>query len=202
MSEIEKTNNKYFSAYLIMLISSIISLISSFVLSLEALTLAENANATLACNINELISCGKVAKSWQSNLLGFPNPFLGLICEPVVITVAISGMMGVKFPKKFMQIASFFYGLGLLFALWLFSQSLFVIKAFCPWCLLVTFSTITVFTSLLKVNLLEDNFSIKSEKLKTKIANFYQRNLDIATTAILYGSILILIMFKYHQVLF
>ena len=202
MSEIKKTNNKYFSAYLIMLISSIISLISSFVLSLEALTLAENANATLACNINELISCGKVAKSWQSNLLGFPNPFLGLICEPVVITVAISGMMGVKFPKKFMQIASFFYGLGLLFALWLFSQSLFVIKAFCPWCLLVTFSTITVFTSLLKVNLLEDNFSIKSEKLKIKIANFYQRNLDIATTAILYGSILILIMFKYHKVLF
>lgn len=52
-----------------------------------------------------MVSCGEVALSWQSNLLGFPNAYLGLICEPVVITLALAGIGRTQFPKRFMKTA-------------------------------------------------------------------------------------------------
>ena len=75
-----------------MLFSSLISLTASFVLSVDALELARNPGADLACNINSVISCGTVGATWQANLLGFPNAYLGLIAEPVVITIAVASL--------------------------------------------------------------------------------------------------------------
>ncbi|MEQ4724193.1 vitamin K epoxide reductase family protein [Nonomuraea sp. B19D2] len=40
----------------------------------------------MSCNINSVVSCGTVGSSWQAHLFGFPNAFLGLVAEPVVIT--------------------------------------------------------------------------------------------------------------------
>ena len=121
-----------------MLVSSVLSLVASFVLSVDALRLAEDPNAALGCNINSVISCGTVAAAWQSQVLGFPNAFLGLITEPVVITIAVAGLAGVRFPRWFMLTAQVFYTIGLLFAYWLFHQAMFEIGALCPWCMLVT----------------------------------------------------------------
>mgnify|MGYP006279720003 CR=1 FL=1 len=70
-----------------MLISSLLSLTASLVLSVDAWKLAGDPNVSLSCNVSKLISCTTVAKAWQSTLLGWPNAFLGLICEPVVITI-------------------------------------------------------------------------------------------------------------------
>lgn len=145
-----------------MFLSSALGLLASFVLSVEALALAADPNAVFSCDINEKISCAKVGLSWQSNLFGFPNAFLGLIAEAVVITVAVAGLGGVRFPRWFLNLAMAFYGLGLIFAYWLFYQSYFVIGALCPWCLLVTATTTTVFASLLRVALSENSFYLPS----------------------------------------
>ena len=145
----------YRKTYVAMLISSVLSLIASLVLSIDAWKLAGNPNSKFACDINAVVSCGKVAKAWQSTLLGFPNSFIGLMTEPVVITIAVAGLGLVTFPKLFLRVAHVVYGAGLLFALWLLSQSFFVIKAFCPWCLLVTVSTVTVFSTMTRINLVE-----------------------------------------------
>jgi uncharacterized membrane protein len=145
-------------AYLEMLISSLLGLVASLVLSVEAITLAADPNAIFSCDINERISCVKVALSWQANLLGFPNAYLGLIAEPVVITLAVAGLGGVLFPRWFMNLALGFYAIGLGFAYWLFVQAYFVIGALCPWCLLITVTTTTVFASLLRVNLSLNTF--------------------------------------------
>lgn len=140
-----------------MLFSSLLSLVASFVLSVDAIELARNADAALSCNINEVISCGKVGVTWQANLLGFPNAFLGLVAEPVVITIAVASLGKVRFPRWFMLAAQVVYTIGLVFAYWLFYQSMFHINALCPWCLLVTLSTTLVFTSLTHVNIRENN---------------------------------------------
>ncbi|WP_240777607.1 vitamin K epoxide reductase family protein [Nonomuraea basaltis] len=50
--------------------------------------LAADPGADLSCNINSVVSCGAVGSSWQAHLFGFPNAFLGLVAEPVVITIA------------------------------------------------------------------------------------------------------------------
>jgi uncharacterized membrane protein len=91
--------------YITMLVSSLLSLGASLVLSVDAISLAKNANSKLFCDINAVVSCGKVALSWQSNLLGFPNAFIGLICEPVVITLAMAGLGRTRFPKWFLKTA-------------------------------------------------------------------------------------------------
>jgi uncharacterized membrane protein len=143
-----------------MLISSMLGLVASLVLSIDAVVLAADPNAGLSCNISETISCAKVGVSWQANLLGFPNAFLGLIAEPVVITIAVAGLGGVRFPRWFMNSAMAVYAVGLGFAYWLFFQAYFVIGAMCPWCLLVTATTTTVFASLLRVNLSDNTFGL------------------------------------------
>jgi uncharacterized membrane protein len=192
---------QYRKTYWAMLVSSTLSLIASLVLSYDAVKLAGTPSSKLSCDINAIVSCGKVAKSWQSSLLGFPNSFIGLILEPVVMTVAIAGLSLVVFPRKFMRVAHVGYGLGLLFALWLLSQSLFVIHALCPWCLLVTISTVTVFSTITRVVILENVWNL-SEERHQKLINFLDRGWGRVIYTLTYAVLILGIYFKYGQDLF
>ena len=140
-----------------MLFSACLSLVASFTLSYDAILLAANPDQQLACDISSVLSCGTVALSWQASLLGFPNAFLGMMCEPVVITIAVAGLAGVRFPRWFMFTAQAIYLVGLVFAYWLFTQSMWDIGALCPWCLTVTLATTFVFFSMTQWNILEGN---------------------------------------------
>lgn len=95
---------RHIGAFSEMLISSVLSLVASLVLSAEAITLASNPNAVFSCDISAKISCSVVGASWQASLLGFPNAFLGLIAEPVVITIALASLAGVVFPLSLIHI--------------------------------------------------------------------------------------------------
>lgn len=140
-----------------MLFFAILSLIASLVLSYDAILLAREPNADLSCSINTWIDCAKVGTTWQANVFGFPNAFLGLGAEPVVMTIAVASLSGVRFPRWFMFTANICYLLGVIFAYWLLYQSTFVIGALCPWCVLVTVATTLVFSSMTQWNILEDN---------------------------------------------
>ena len=193
----DKLKNLKLRAFRLMLASSLVSLGASLVLAVDAIKLAKNANASLSCNINAVVSCGKVAMSWQSNLLGFPNAFLGLICEPIIITIAILGIMGVFLPKKFLALAMIGYSLGLGFAIWLFSQSYFVIGAFCPWCLLVTTSTVTVFSSMLRINIIENN--IGNENIQVRLRELVLLGRDKLLVVLVFTTLAMMILVKYHN---
>jgi len=192
---------EYRKTYIAMLISSTLSLIASLVLSIDAWKLAANPESKFACDINAVVSCGKVAKSWQSTLLGFPNAFIGLMTEPVVITVAIAGLGLVAFPKRFLRVAHVVYGAGLFFALWLLSQSFFVIKAFCPWCLLVTVSTITVFSTMTRINLKENTWNL-SEQNFARVNEFLDKGWGRVLYAAIYTILAIAIILKYGNQIF
>ena len=188
----------YRKTYWAMLVSSTLSLIASLVLSYDAIKLAETPSSKLSCDINAVVSCGKVAKSWQSSLLGFPNSFLGLMLEPVVMTVAIAGLSLVVFPRKFMRIAHVGYGLGLLFAFWLLSQSFFVIHALCPWCLLVTVSTVTVFSTITRIVILENVWGLSDER-QQKLVDILDRGWGRVLYTFTYAILILAIYFKYGQ---
>lgn len=151
---------RHIGAFSEMLLSSLLSLVASLVLSAEAITLAANPNAVFSCDINANISCSVVAQSWQANLFGFPNAYLGLIAEPIVITVALASIAGVSFPRWFMNAAQVMYTAGLLFAYWLLYEAYFHIGALCPWCLLVTVTTTMVFASMTRVNIYRNTFGL------------------------------------------
>ena len=160
-----------------MLVGSIGSLVASFVLSVEAVELAANPDAELACSVNIILNCATVGLHDSSYLFGFPNSFLGLIAEPVVITVAIAGLAGVKFPRLFMAVAQFFYTLGFAFALYLLSISYFVIGALCPWCLLVTLTTTLVWFAITRYNIRENNLYL-SKDLHKKMLGWIEKDYD------------------------
>jgi len=150
-----------------MLFSACLSLLASFVLSYDAIKLAADPTASLSCNINAVISCGTVGASWQAHLFGFPHAFLGMVAEPVVITIAVASLGGTRFPRWFMLSAQIVYTLGVIFAYWLFYQSMFVIGALCPWCLLVTVSTTLVWSTLTRVNIRDNNLYLPARTHET-----------------------------------
>lgn len=199
--ETAKAGVSHRKTYITMLVSSLLSITASLVLSIDAIALAKNPGASLACNINAIVSCGKVGLSWQSNLLGFPNSFLGLICEPVVITIAMAGLGGAKFPGWFMRSALYVYFIGLMFAFWLFSQSYFVIGAFCPWCLVVTTSTITVFSSMLRVCAFEGVLPI-SEAKREVFSRKLMAGWDSVAVTLIFSILALAIFFKYGKQIF
>jgi len=187
--------------YTTMLVSALLSLTASFVLSVDAIILAADPRAALACNINAVISCGTVGASWQASLFGFPNAFLGLIAEPVVITIAVASLGGVRFPRWFMLSAQVVYTLGLVFAYWLFFQAYFVIGALCPWCLLITLSTTLVFTSLTHVNIRDGNLYLPD--VASRLARgFVRADLDALFVALWLLGIAAMVVTKYATVLF
>ncbi|MFT3970220.1 MAG: vitamin K epoxide reductase family protein [Micropruina sp.] len=179
-----------------MLFSALISLSASFVLSADAIVLAADPQAALACNINAVLSCGTVGASWQASLFGFPNAFLGLIAEPVVITIAVASLGGVRFPRWFMFAAQIVYTLGLIFAYWLFFQAYFVIGALCPWCLLVTLSTTLVFTSLTHVNIRDGNLYLP-ERLTRTARTLIAHDLDLLLVTLWLVGIVAMVVIKY-----
>jgi uncharacterized membrane protein len=184
-----------------MLLSSLVSLVASFVLSVDAIRLAENPNVDLGCNINAVISCGTVAGSWQSSVLGFPNAFLGLITEPVVITLAVASLAGVRFPRWFMLSAQVVYTVGLAFAYWLFYQAMFEIGALCPWCLLVTLSTTFVFFELTHVNIRDDNLFLP-RRVQEALASAVRWNLDLLAVVAWVLLLVLAVVLKYGDALF
>ena len=179
-----------------MLVGAIFSLIAAFVLAVEAVELARNPNAQLSCSINAVINCATVGVHPAASLFGFPNSFLGLLAEPVVITVAIAGLGGVKFPRKFMFVAQLCYTLGFLFAYYLLYIGTFVIQALCPWCLVVTLSTTFVFFSMTRYNIREGNLYL-SDRLAKRASDFIEKDYDKLSVALLIVVVGAVIIIKY-----
>ncbi len=184
-----------------MLIGALLSLLASFVLSIESFHLAKNPDAALSCSVNVVLNCATVAKHPTAEMLGFPNSFFGMMAEPVVITVAIAGLIGIRFPRGFMVAAQVGYTIGLAYALWLFSISFFIIQALCPWCLLVTLTTLLVWFSLTRYNIRENNLFLPKHLQKAAI-RFIDRDFDKLALFSLIAFFVVAILVKYGDGLF
>lgn len=185
----------------LMFVSGAVTLFASMVLSIDAWKIAAEPDIVLGCDLNSVISCVEVAKTWQAQLLGFPNAFLGLIWEGVVCTIGLAGLLGTQFSRSFMLIANLFYTVALFFALWLFSQSFFVIGALCPWCLLVTITTTITFFTITKYNAREDNLHLP-RSVQRGVEFFFRVGADIALVVIFVLAIVLMITIKYGPYMF
>lgn len=184
-----------------MLIGALLSLLAAFVLSVEAFHLAKNPNAELSCSINVVLNCATVAKHPSAEMLGFPNSFFGLIAEPVVITVAIAGLAGIAFPRRFMFMAQIGYTAGLIYAFVLFFISMFVIQALCPWCLLVTVTTAFVWFSITRYNIRENNLYLP-KRAQEAAKKFIEKDYDKLVLGVVVVAMIAGIFLKYGESLF
>lgn len=184
-----------------MLIGAALSLLAAFVLSVESFQLAKDPDASLSCSVNVVLNCATVAKHPSAEMLGFPNSFFGMIAEPIVITVAIAGLAGIRFPRGFMFAAQIGYTLGLIYALYLLSISYFVIQALCPWCLLVTLTTILVWFAITRYNIRENNLYLP-KKLQASLRSLIKKDYDKLAMFSLIALIVVAILVKYGNGIF
>ena len=195
---VERSNQWIFGT---MLVAAIAGLVAAFTLTVEKFHLLENPDAVLSCSFNVVLNCASVMKTWQSSVFGFPNSLIGLMGFSVVISVAVAGLSGVKFPKRFMQAAQICYGLGLLFAYWLFFQSVFVIQVLCPWCLVVTFVTTIIFDTLLRYNFRENTFNLAKKNHKI-VAEWLKKDYDKLIVASWIFLMIAIVFIKFGEGLF
>lgn len=153
-----KSNNKF--AHFLILVSAI-GLVASFILTIEKFQLLKDPKVQLSCNFNPVVSCGSVISSPQAEAFGFANPLIGLVGFAVIITIGVGMIAGAKYKRWFwlgLQAGTIF---GVLFSTWLFYQSLYVIKALCPFCIVVWAVVIALFVYVTRYNLISGNIKVK-----------------------------------------
>lgn len=197
-----KTSDRsHYWVFGLMLAGGIAALAASFTLTLEKFHLYEDPNAILSCSINIVLNCTQVMQTWQASVFGFPNMLIGLVAFPVVITVALAGLAGVKFPRWWLVLANIGFLLGGIFSYWLFFNSVYDIQVLCPWCLIVTAATTLIFSSMLHYNLRLNTFRL-SEKVNTRVQRFlnggYHQMIVLSWIALM----VVLVFLKFGDALF
>lgn len=99
-------------------------------------------------------------QSPQAAAFGFPNPFLGLAGFSVIVTVGMALFAGASFKRWFWLGLEAGTLLGVAFIHWLFYQSVFVINALCPYCMVVWAVTIALFLYITLYNFQEGYISL------------------------------------------
>lgn len=193
-----------FWTYGVMLFFSVVALITSLILSAETLALARAPKKLLSCDFNTVVSCSRVSQAWQAEIvkfgeLSFPNAFFGIAAESVFVTLAVIGMIRVCAPRWF-AICTWIGGLcALAYSYWLFSQSMFVIHALCPWCIVLMLSTTMQFMSL-------THASVSSQKLLVKrftwVESYYRLRYDLLVDVLWIAALVTLILSQYAKVIF
>lgn len=189
--------------YGVMLVGAAVGLFASLMLAADTLKLARNPNQALGCDVNSVLSCSDVAKSWQAEIirfgdLRFPNAFFGIAAYSVFITIAVIGMCNVKLPRWF-STCTWLGGLfAICYAYWLMSQSMFVIKALCPWCMTMMFATTVMFIALSHATVTVQKIPRKRKALNT----YYRMRYDWMVDALWIVAIIALIFLKEGSALF
>lgn len=185
----------------IMLAAGILALSAAFTLTLNKFTVLENPNTELACSVNLVLDCSKVMSTWQSRVFGFPNMVIGLMAFSVVITVAVLGLAGAKLSRWFLIAGNVGFLLGTFFSYWLFFQSVYAIQILCPWCLLVTFATTLIFSTMTHYNLKENTFGFArktNDKVQKFLAAGYHQMIVISWLVLM----IVLVIIKFGSELF
>jgi uncharacterized membrane protein len=107
------------------------------------LTQNELNNVPLLCNIQNLSGCNIVTNSQYSRVLGVPVAELGLAFYGLIFIIAALEIVLLD-PRlrRALQVLSL---LGILASLYSSFLQIFVIKAFCIYCLASTFTTLVIF---------------------------------------------------------
>ena len=120
-----------------MLVLATIGLGFSTLIMYDKIQLMLDASFSPACTLNEVISCTDVMQSDQASACGFPNPFLGMIGCPVVMTLGVLIASGVTLPRWIWYSTAVGLGLGVLFVHYLAYAAIYEIVALCPYCMVV-----------------------------------------------------------------
>ncbi|MCS4275941.1 putative membrane protein [Mycetocola sp. BIGb0189] len=140
-----------------LIVAGLVGWFAAFELTVEKFHALTNPGQALGCDVSVLVQCSANLNSWQGAVFGFPNPIIGLGAwiAPIVVGVAI--LAGARFPRWFWVVFNVGMLGGIVFVIWLITQSIFVLGTLCPWCMLTWSVMIPSFLSVTLYNLREGN---------------------------------------------
>lgn len=181
----------------ILVVGGFIGLIAAFVLTMEKMALIQNPSYQPSCNLNPVLSCGSIIRTKQASAFGFPNPFIGLVSYGVVITVGMALFAGAQFKRWFWRGLQIGTTLGILFCVWLATESLYDIGALCIYCMIVWSVTWPIFWYTTLYNLREGHIPTP-RSLKGLVAFAQRHHADILVSLYVIVLLLILQRFWYY----
>lgn len=116
--------------------------LASFTLIVDRIALWKNPDAQLSCSISATIDCAGVMLSPQSEILGFPNPLLGLPMFSAVVGIGVALLAHARFAAWFWVLLALSQVASAALVAWFIFQTLFRIQLLCPWCSLVWLVTV------------------------------------------------------------
>jgi len=131
----------------VLLVCSLIGVVAAFTLLVEKIELLKDPDYVPSCSMNPVLSCGSIMNTDQAEVFGFPNPIMGVFGFAVVLTLGALLVSGVRLPTWIwggLQIGAI---AGFAFVHWLIYQSLYVIGALCPYCMVVWVVTVVIFAA-------------------------------------------------------
>ena len=128
-----------------LVIAGALGLLAAWELSVEKVLVLADPEHVPNCNVGVLVGCSTNLASWQGSVFGFPNPFIGMMAWPVVITIGVAILAGAVFARWFWIGFNVGVAGALVFVGWLIAQSIYVLDVLCPWCMLTWAVTIPLF---------------------------------------------------------
>jgi len=159
-TELESNPRSYRQTAWILVVGGIIGIFASIELIIQKIAVLSDPDFVPNCDINPILSCGSVISTEQASLFGFPNPVLGVIGFTIVIMFGALLFAGVELPRLMWLGLNFGALAGMVFVIWLVSQSLYAIGALCPWCMVVWAVTIPIFWQVTTDNLASNKLSL------------------------------------------
>ncbi|ORC22121.1 vitamin K epoxide reductase [Rothia nasimurium] len=126
---------------------------SAGMLVYERLQIYMDAAHKSVCDINALLNCGTVMRTWQAEAFGFPNPFIGIAGYAIVLTISTALLAGANFARWYWVAMQVGHTLALGFVFWLWYNTTFEINALCLFCMIVWVMQIAIFVKVTTRNI-------------------------------------------------
>lgn len=130
---------------LLLIIGGALGVLAAAMLNIEYIHMLSDPDYSPACDLNPFLTCGEFLGTPQSQAFGFPNVVIGMVAFPVVVTTGVLLLGRQRLPRWYWRGLLGGTVFGIVFVTWLQYQSLFVIRAICPWCFLVWTMMIPIF---------------------------------------------------------
>lgn len=129
----------------ILVVGGLAGLVAMTWQAVERVNMLKNPKTPLGCNLNPIVDCGDVLSNHLSAIFGFPNAFIGIIIFAMVLLSGLWILTGNKPNRSFKRVLLGLATILVLFSIWFFSVSLYIIGKICIFCLVGWVVSVPIF---------------------------------------------------------
>lgn len=165
----------------------------------ERITMLKNPAVDLSCSLSPVVDCTGVLGNKLAAVLGFPNAFLGMIFFAILATSGLMLLSGGAFKSWFRHFVMAVSIVLILFSVWFFSVSLYILGTICIFCVFGWIVAVPMFWYGLLYYL-----QSASKKTQKKLARFisFGRKHHFDVVVVVYGIMILMFLIRFREFYF